>query len=135
VGQQQTFVVTANLRSRSDVRICFYPLLANGFLPHELTPSHRMCLVPTRRLTTAAREGRLSAFDRRRVMNSADVADAMERTRESIDESRQLMADVPESIVRWITAALEPRRPRHCWSASVCRPDSPPNLLIEILRC
>ena len=90
-GQQQTFAVRANLRSRSD--------------------------------------------DRRRVMNSADVADAMERTRESIDESHQLMADVPESIVRWITAALEPRRPRHCWSASVCRPDSPPNLLIETLRC
>jgi hypothetical protein len=67
-------------------------------------------------------------------MNSADVAEAMERTRESIEESRELMTDVPESIVRWITAALEPRRPRHCW-ASVCRPDSPPNLLIETLGC
>jgi hypothetical protein len=31
-------------------------------------------------------------------MNSADVADAMERTRESIDESRELMADVAESM-------------------------------------
>src|SRR5215472_7479544 len=79
--------------------------------------------------------GSWCCFDRRRVMNSADVADAMERTRESIDESRQLMADVPESVVRRITAALESRRPRHCWSASVCRPDSPPNLLIETLRC
>src|SRR5262249_19866501 len=67
--------------------------------------------------------------------NSADVADAMERTRESIDESRGLMADVADPIVRWITALLEPRRPRHCWSASVCRPDSPPNLLIETLGC
>ena len=42
--------------------------------------------------------GSWCCFDRRRVMNSADVADAMERTRESIDESRQLMADVPESM-------------------------------------
>jgi hypothetical protein len=68
-------------------------------------------------------------------MISADAADVMERTRGSIDESRELMADVPESIVRWITAALEPRPPRHCWSASVCQPDSPPNLLIETLGC
>jgi hypothetical protein len=45
------------------------------------------------------------------------------------------MADVAESIVRWITEALEPRRPRHCWSASVCWLDSPPNLLIETLDC
>jgi hypothetical protein len=30
-------------------------------------------------------------------MNSADVADAMERTRD-IDESRELMADVAESM-------------------------------------
>jgi hypothetical protein len=44
-------------------------------------------------------------------------------------------ADVVESIVRCITATLEPRPPRHCWSAFVCRPDSPPNLLIETLCC
>jgi hypothetical protein len=31
-------------------------------------------------------------------LNGADVADAMERTRESIDESRELMADVAESM-------------------------------------
>jgi uncharacterized protein YndB with AHSA1/START domain len=47
----------------------------------------------------------------------------------------EFVAHVAESIVRWITAALEPRRPPHCWSASVCPPDSPPNLLIETLRC
>jgi hypothetical protein len=59
----------------------------------------------------------------------------MERTRESIDGSRELMADVAESIVRWIIAALEPRRAQHCWSASVCRLYSPLNLLMEALGC
>jgi hypothetical protein len=36
---------------------------------------------------------------------------------------------------RWITAALESRRPRHCWFASVYRPDSPLNLPIETQGC
>jgi hypothetical protein len=47
----------------------------------------------------------------------------------------KLMAEGAEYSVRWITAALEPRRPQHCWSVSVCRLDSPPNLLIETLGC
>jgi hypothetical protein len=55
--------------------------------------------------------------------------------RESIDGSRELLADVAESIVRWISATLEPRQPRHCWSASVCRLDSPPNLAVETPGC
>jgi hypothetical protein len=42
---------------------------------------------------------------RRFVMNSADVADAMERTRERIDESRELMAASPEPLF-----AESPRR-------------------------
>jgi hypothetical protein len=67
-------------------------------------------------------------------MNSADVADAMERTREKIDESCEPMASL-NPLFAWITGALEPRRPWHCWSACACRPGSLPNLLIETLGC
>jgi hypothetical protein len=78
--------------------------------------------------------GSWSCFDRRRVTNRADVADAMERTREKIDESCEPMASL-NPLFAWITGALEPRRPWHCWSACACRPGSLPNLLIETLGC
>jgi len=45
---------------------------------------------PDRHDKTCRRVRLLACFDHRRVMNSADVADAMERTRKSIGESRDI---------------------------------------------
>jgi len=80
------------------------------------------------------REG-LTAPDRARRRYSLGTTRGGYRISTVRQPSRELIADVAESVIRWITAALEPRRLRHCWSASVCRPDSPPNLLIETLGC